>query len=258
MLPGPKAAVYVEQIRSRTAANRLCNKGVLKYLRSIDSVEMFDSCADGKFKKHCDWQLIESVQESEQGFSFAGYGKLLGVAMIALAIFYIKKKARGGQKSLGGGPTFHQLAKDSDLELDDIDKPRNELGRREIQDSQSATVFMEKVLMELGIPQYGFAKYTSMLKQRYLHSLDQLQAMDAGDWKALGLPLVIEEALRKALVNSKQISWDADVAMDVTEPDTEPKKPVGSKAPLKKDKSKQLAVVKADENVDDWMDMDNF
>jgi len=63
----------------------------------------------------------------------------------------------------------------------------------------SAIRFLTVVLMSLGIPSFGCAKYTQQLKDNYLSTLEQLKSLDGGDWKRLGLPLVIEDALKKSL-----------------------------------------------------------
>jgi len=63
----------------------------------------------------------------------------------------------------------------------------------------SAVKFLISALISIGIPSFGTAKYSQVLKDNYLSRIDQLKQLDNGDWKRLGLPLVIEEALRKAL-----------------------------------------------------------
>lgn len=63
----------------------------------------------------------------------------------------------------------------------------------------SASKFLISVLISLGLPSFGTTKYCSILKDNYLNTLEQLKQLDTSDWKRLGLPLVIEEALRKAL-----------------------------------------------------------
>jgi len=63
----------------------------------------------------------------------------------------------------------------------------------------SAAKFLISVLMGLGLPSFGTGKYTGILSEHYLSTIDQLKQLDNNDWKRLGLPLVIEEALRKEL-----------------------------------------------------------
>jgi hypothetical protein len=75
--------------------------------------------------------------------------------------------------------------------------------------TNDAVAFVEVVLGKLGIPSYGQAKYTATLKDNFLSRVDQLSALDSGDWKRLGWPLVIEEAVRKAVVE-RHIQQNAD------------------------------------------------
>jgi hypothetical protein len=64
----------------------------------------------------------------------------------------------------------------------------------------SASKFLISVLISIGIPSFGTSKYCAILKDNYLSTIDQLKQLDNSDWKRLGLPLVIEEALRKTLL----------------------------------------------------------
>jgi hypothetical protein len=63
----------------------------------------------------------------------------------------------------------------------------------------SAAKFLISVLISIGIPSFGTGKYVSVLQENYLTTIEQLKQLDSSDWRRLGLPLVIEEALRKAL-----------------------------------------------------------
>jgi len=67
------------------------------------------------------------------------------------------------------------------------------------QEEGSASKFLIGVLISIGIPSFGTGKYVAVLNDNYLTSIAQLKQLDNNDWKRLGLPLVIEEALRKAL-----------------------------------------------------------
>ena len=79
--------------------------------------------------------------------------------------------------------------------------------------SQSATSFARTVYTKLGIPEYGMKRYLQALQDKSITTVDQLRTMDSMDWKHLGLPEVIEQALREELrADSSKASGSASTA----------------------------------------------
>lgn len=112
--------------------------------------------------------------------------------------------ARGSSRHGGFAPLQNQ---DDDSSMSSANQPAPTLASvpsgvafANEKEEGSASKFLISVLISIGIPSFGTAKYAQILKDNYLSRLDQLKQLDSGDWKRLGLPLVIEEALRKALL----------------------------------------------------------
>ena len=61
----------------------------------------------------------------------------------------------------------------------------------------SAVSLLEKVLSDIGIPEYGMKRYTSIFEGKGIVHVKQLQELNDRDWSNLGLPDIIEDAVRK-------------------------------------------------------------
>ena len=94
---------------------------------------------------------------------------------------------------------------DSLSELDSEQQYHLQLLKHSDSSSSGAVHFLEDVLTRLGIPSYGQSSFTAKLKDDYLSTIQQLSSLDANDWKRLNFPVVIEEAVRKALEDRKRL-----------------------------------------------------
>jgi hypothetical protein len=155
----------------------------LNHVEKIESNEIVAACEDGSFAKVCAPKI-----ESKGGSNGVYY--LGGLVAVAAALMYFKRRGNSGSTKTVHGAKFARVKSD-----DEDVSPRVTA----TPSGESATEFVERVLAKLGIPGYGMAKYTSMLKDKHLHTMDQLRAMDDADWKGVGLPPVIENGLKEAL-----------------------------------------------------------
>ena len=85
------------------------------------------------------------------------------------------------------------------VDLDDEQQYQLALLRHSDTAANGGLHFLEDVLTRLGIPSYGQAAFSQKLRDNYLTTIQQIDALDAADWKRINLPLVIEEAVRQAL-----------------------------------------------------------
>ena len=124
------------------------------------------------------------------------------------------KSGSGGSFNAGAGP-FASLQSSSsntsssgDTSLNDLDTEQQyhlTLLKHSDTSSSGAVHFLEDVLTRLGIPSYGQSSFTAKLKDDYLSTIQQLSQLDNSDWKRLNFPVVIEEAVRKALEDRKRL-----------------------------------------------------
>ena len=87
------------------------------------------------------------------------------------------------------------------VELDDEQQYQLALLRHSDTANNGGLHFLEDVLTRLGIPSYGQAAFSQKLRDHYLTTIQQIEALDAADWRRINLPLVIEEAVRRALAD---------------------------------------------------------
>ena len=112
------------------------------------------------------------------------------------------------QSAGSGGKGASGSSSSSDPSLSELDgEQQYELALLKHSDTSTsgAVHFLEDVLTRLGIPSYGQSSFTTKLKDDYLSTIQQLTQLDSNDWKRLNFPVVIEEAVRKALDDRRRL-----------------------------------------------------
>lgn len=141
---------------------------------------------------------------------------LLMAVLVGGAIFVVMRDRAGSEsgrrRGLGDIEMGVRDRKTDDSLLANRDFETVSFGNNEKKDSNaSAVLFVEGVLRNLNIPEYGMNKFTQKLKDNYLTSVGQLYSLDSSDWRRLGYPQPIEKALREALDESVSASQKSSV-----------------------------------------------
>lgn len=147
--------------------------------------------------------------------------------VIGLFVYFYAYRGNSSLLSIGSNNSFQPVATTADDTLDELEmgsrgsalsadiaspsssstitKGSSPLCQWSDHDPSGAVSFVEFVLSDLGLPKYGMNKYTSALKDNYLNEIAQLKQLDSQDWKRLGLPLVIEQAIRENLNKREEL-----------------------------------------------------
>lgn len=115
----------------------------------------------------------------------------------------------------GGRSARHSSKRSGDRKKQ---QQRSSSSRPDSSDASMAADLLKQVLSDLGIPAYASGKYARCLADHNLTTVEQLRALDNNDWKRVGLPIVVEQALRKALLAAIQHDAKASISSTASAP----------------------------------------
>ena len=137
------------------------------------------------------------VERGDRGGRGSGGGYNAGAGPFAALQSTASSSSSAASSSSSGADSLSELDSEQQYHL--------ALLKHSDTSSAGAVHFLEDVLTRLGIPSYGQSSFTAKLKDDYLSTIQQLASLDTNDWKRLNFPVVIEEAVRKALDDRKRL-----------------------------------------------------
>jgi outer membrane biosynthesis protein TonB len=117
-----------------------------------------------------------------------------GIGFFAFAYFYFYK-IRGTRRNNNQGPSFERIPLEEIRSGSNSPPPFKAEEDLEVDDG---VAMVKRVMVDLGIPEFGAQKYALVFKNANLTRVSKIRKLDEMEWKILDVPEVIKTAVKKA------------------------------------------------------------